>query len=398
MLYIAIQLILIFCCFIIKDEDIKEIFYKVFFIFLTLFLIFRYGQGSDYFNYNIIFNNIDSYDKVFQSGDPGFNMLILLMKSIGIGYIQFNAIIAIISMLLVYIFFNKFCKNKLLALTVFYPIYYMVFWYSAIRQGLAMSIFMGILIPLLYKKKYISYIIMTVVTASLHLSAIFLLLLLVVKFIPLYNKKIFGGILISTIVYQIFNLQNVLIKILPEHFQYRISTYLSDGISYSALLNRLLIFLIVIYLFYKSNEEKKKDNLFLLNIYIFGLFLYLVLMTSPAIASRLNFYIKVVDCVLIANLAPINIKSKLEIGQMAIISLILTILLIKNISALLYQGRYYSYVNVIRYPYVTILNKDSIHSYRQASEDLRYKGLFPTKYQWPLVIDEELEKMIDLND
>lgn len=395
MIYIAIQLVLILCCFIVKDKKNSEQFYKVFFGFLTLFLIFRYGQGSDYFNYNIIFNNIDSYEKIFTSGDPGFNILILIMRNIGISYIQFSAIIAIASMALVYRFFNKFCENKLVALTIFYPIYYMVFWYSAIRQGLTMSIFMGVLLPLLSKKKYIYYIIVTIISASLHLSAIFLLILLIVKFIPLYNKKIFGGILISIIIYQIFNLQNLLIKMLPEHFQYRISTYLSDGISYSALLNRVFIFFIVIYLFYKSNEEAKKNNLFLLNIYIFGLFLYMILMTSPAIASRLNFYIKVIDCVIIANLVPINIKSKIEIGQMIIISSLLTILLIKNISSLLYQGNYYSYVTIIDYPYISILNKDSIHSYRQASEDIRYKGLFPVKYQWPIVIDEELEKFLN---
>ncbi|WP_411169883.1 EpsG family protein [Clostridium sp. MB05] len=395
MLYIAIELALVLCCFIIKDKDKKDNVYKIMFLLLTLLLVFRYGQGTDYFNYNIIFNNLGGYQNIFNAGDPGFNVLILLTRSIGISYIQFNAIIAIISMLLVYRFFHKFCENKLLALTVFYPVYYMVFWYSAIRQGLAMSIFVGVLLPLLHKKKYISYVIGTIITASFHLSAMFLLVLLVVKFIPLYNKKVFTGIFTTIILYQILGVQNLLIKILPSHFQSRIYVYLSDSISYSGLLNRLFIFFIVIYLFYSSSEEKKENNLFLLNIYIFGLFLYLILMTSPAIASRLNFYIKIVDCVLIANLAPMYIKTKIEIGKMAIISGIMIILLIKNINSLLYQGNYYSYVNVINYPYVTIFNKDSIHSYMQINSDERYRGLFPVKYQWPVVLDKDFEKIPD---
>ncbi|WP_300386580.1 EpsG family protein [Clostridium sp.] len=389
MIYILIQLVLIMCCFIIKDKEKKEMVYKISFIFLVLFLIIRYGQGSDYFNYNIIFNNIVGYENVFQLGDPGFNILIVFTRSLGISYIQFNSIIAIISMMLIYRFFNKFCEDKLLGLTVFYPVYYMVFWFSAIRQGLAISIFVGILLPLLYNKKYILYIIGTIITATFHLSAMFLLVLIVVKFIPLYNKKVFGGLSILIILYQVFNIQNLLIKMLPQVFQSRIYVYLSDGISYGALANRLIIFFIIMYLFYRNNEKSEEYNLFLINIYIFGFFLYLILMKSPTIASRLNFYIKIIDCVLIANLACVGAKANIKTFRLLLVSAIMIVILIKNISSLLYQGNYYSYVSVMDYPYITVFNKDSIHSYRQISEDIRYRGLYPVKYQWPVVIDEE---------
>ncbi|WP_322382682.1 hypothetical protein [Clostridium perfringens] len=50
---------------------------------------------------------------------------------------------------------------------------------------------------------------------------------------------------------------------------------------------------------------------------------------------------------------------------------------------------------MINYPYVTIFNKDSIHSYMQINSDERYRGLFPVKYQWPVVLDKDFEKIPD---
>lgn len=394
MLYIFIQLILVFLCLAITNDKRRDIAYKAMFIILTLLLVFRYGQGTDYFNYNVIYNNLSGYNNVFNAGDPGFNLLILLSKEIGIKFILFNAIIAIISMGFIYRFFEKFCKNKILALTIFYPLYYIVFWFSAIRQGFTMSIFLGILLPLLYKKKYILYIIGTIITASFHLSAAFLLVLVVVRFIPLYNKKVFGSILSGIVIYHILGVQDLLISLLPSNFQYRISTYLSDGISISALGNRVAFFVIVValYLFFKEKDEE--SDKFLLNIYIFGFFLYLCLMTSPAIASRLNFYIKILDCVLLANFLPKEYKNKLSMASVAMVCSLVCLLLIKNINSLLVQGDYYSHISLINYPYISIFNKDDIHSYRQISEDIRYKSLFPSKYQWPVEIDKDLESLI----
>jgi len=60
-----------------------------------------------------------------------------------------------------------------------------------------------------------------------------------------------------------------------------------------------------------------------------------------------------------------HMSKKLRVAGFAmLVVLIANVEAIKNINPYITQGNYYSWVNVINYPYITIFDKDSVTRYR----------------------------------
>lgn len=397
MLYILLFMLMIVAGVCIKDKEKDKKAFIFFWSILTLMLLFRYGQGSDYFNYDLVYRSIGGLDTLRNASDIGFNALVFIFKFFGFKYEMFSAFIALISMIFVYMGINKLSKNKVLSLATFYSLYYMVYLISGIRQGLVLSIFLGVLIPLLINKKNIFYIIGVIVAATIHMSALVLLPLVIVNFIDFSKVKTVIILLITSLVFKVFGIQSLLISILPEAISKRVSYYLNGDISLFAIANRVLFFVIIYYLFMKATDDEKNQNKISMSIYNIGLILYILLMDSPLMASRLTAYMKVAEVILIGNLILLQKVNLKVIIRYSAVTLLVYVMLIKNISAALYQGNYYGDVTVMNYPYISILNKEDIFGYKTMN-DRSYISIFSGKYQYEVREPEWFEKLPDLND
>ncbi|MGL5150738.1 MAG: EpsG family protein [Clostridium sp.] len=395
MIYLVLFVAMIICSFMCKDKEKNDKYYKVFFFILTGMLIIRYGEGPDYFNYQYVFNQINLLSDLRSLGDVGFNLIIFLFKQVSDSYILFSAMIGGVSMIFINSFIKRYSTNKLLSLTVFYPFYYMVYLFSAVRQGLAMTIFCAFLIPLLLNKKYIKYVVGVLLLSLLHMSAIFTLALVVVPFINFVNPKVFVAFLSAILVFKLLGVQGFFIELLPDYLQLRATSYIGGGISLSAVIQRVGLLVIIGVLYWKGSNEEKEKNKGLMNLYIVGFLIYIVLMDMNAIASRLNAYIKIIEVILIANFVPVVLAYKKELIKYSMIALLCYAILIKNVKMTMYQSDYYDSKSMLQFPFVTIFNQGDIFKYKDI-KDTRILNFFGSKYQWPPAEIEDFEELPDI--
>ena len=70
---------------------------------------------------------------------------------------NFVVLVSIFQMSMLYRFCTKYSDNPLLSFAIAYPTLYSTYFFSTMRQGLTMSIFLGLMYPLLKEKNYVPY-------------------------------------------------------------------------------------------------------------------------------------------------------------------------------------------------------------------------------------------------
>ena len=382
MIYLSIFGIIGFFSFVTRNrKDLENKLFVFFLILLWLMLSFRYGQGTDYFNYKQLFYSINSLsDVIFNPNNVhseiGFRFLYWLF---GKNFEFFIFCISSFEMFMISIYIQKYSNNKMFSLFLFYPVYYLIYFFSALRQGFAIAFFVGLLYPLLVKKDYKFFLIGVLFLSLFHSSS--LILIIIPFLLKIDMKKMFQLLVFSFFIgiFFCFLFDNSYVKDIA--FLAKISNYWSGKISILALLNRLLYFsMIYIYLFLSKNYLSKIDDkeLFefdfkILNI---GFLVYLILMGSPLIASRLMIYFQVVEIIFLGKLIFYRgfqlstFKNYLCIFVKIIIILLIIMNCIKNVNANITQGNYKESTNIFNYPYVSIFNKDRIWDYKEKYDNI----------------------------
>ena len=173
-------------------------------VMMAVVAIFRGDYvGSDYENYIYIYNHANNLKATDISGDTidiGFAALILIFKSFGFSHVLFYGFC--------YLFFFggviEYCRfikaDIVYSLFFFYFLGYYFCSFNILRQMMAIGVVL-LIIPLLYKRKYILYILLLILIALIHKSVLLCLLL-----IPIYifsqkkeiNKPLLTIILIGS--------------------------------------------------------------------------------------------------------------------------------------------------------------------------------------------------------
>ncbi len=343
--------------------------YYLLFFALSALLCFRYGQGTDYFSYNHIYDSFPTFDIAINNPygihtEWGYRFLCALFNVLHADFTVFVFCVSVFEMVMLHRFLSKYSHNAVFSLFLFFPTFYLTYYFSIIRQGIVLAVFLGLMVDCLFEKKWLKYIILNIILVFIHSSALFLLVVPII--LKLRLKTIYVllacGVLLGMVMSNGF-VANFLTYI--PFVGKQISNYLQSSISWMALLERVISFLIVSYLFYsKYNKEISKEMTGFMKIYSFGLALYFVLMPFPLISSRMMAYFKVFEIILIPALLVVFSKERLAIA--AIVFAISTVMFFKNIGSYIAQGTYFDIVNVFTYPYISVFNKDDIWNYRNA--------------------------------
>ncbi len=351
-----------------RQQKTPRVFFIVMFVLLGVMLCLRYGQGSDYFNYRLLYSGMTGSlkgileNKTLHS-EHGWKILCWSMQKIGIKYTVFVFFISLIEMWLFSRFLKGFCKNRFLGLFLGYHTLYLTYLFSTLRQGLVVAIFLGAMLELLTKKKYIYYGLLCLLCASFHSIGWLLFAVPIVQIRLLENRKwqlIFViaawavGLIIATKI-----LNPVLELVLPA----RILNYmrLEQHISLLAVAERLgtyaVVFFVYWYSVYKQDEEAK-DMTLLMRIATLGVIIYGGFIWQPLVASRLSYPLKVVEIAILSSLLyKDGIFSRLK---MVFCTCLVSVMLLKNINAYLGEGTYKSHINAFNYPYFSVLNSDEL--------------------------------------
>lgn len=171
--------------FILKLKNKINVFLKKFFVILPCYLVLvnRVGIGTDYFNYERIYNSI-----IFKTGEKTtylFSLLIKLSNFVKINdYKFFISIVAMITLYFLYSFIYDNLNKKNYFLTIIFLFsYYFGYTTNIIRQMLAVGICMQSY-KYIEKKDPFKFILIIGIASLVHSSAI---VMLPIYFF--YNKK-----------------------------------------------------------------------------------------------------------------------------------------------------------------------------------------------------------------
>lgn len=348
----------------------KQLFNVVWFI-LTCMLVFRYGQGTDYYEYLLKYESVDNegsfFVNTFYHGEIGWYILNLIGVKLGVSFFVFNGIISLVDMLMIRRFILEYSPYKVFSMLLFYPTFYLTGCYSTIRQGLAFCIFLGIGVSLLVEKKTLKYFIMIFFLTLIHTSCAALAILPLLLDIK-RNKYylIIGSIVLLMGLKYIDSYVNI------EAF----SGYVGSSVSYAGIMVRVILFSVIMWLYTlprQSVNQTTEHEKWLFKIYVLGFIMSLVFFNSATLSQRLTLPFKSVEVALLPLLVYRNqsylttIRNKVKLQKVALsfflVIMIMNVEFVKNIYSYIEQGNYYTWVSPIDYPYSSVFDQSKIRKY-----------------------------------
>ncbi len=355
-----------------RSKKSEELIYQILFVVLLGMLCLRYGQGTDYIGYQLHYQYCPSSISIkYFTGngtfEQGYRLLMNIIKSMGCSFEIFVAIVSVFEMFMLHRFVKRYCGSRCIALLLFYPMFYLTYYFSAIRQGITLSIFIGLALPMAVDKKWIKYIIAVVIAASFHKSAYILLIIPLMINIKPKSLLILAVFMLGAAI--VLNAVGVHSKILMLFDK---NAYETRGIGWSALI-RKVVELVLVLVMYKDRLDNNDDLLIiLLKIYYIGIIVAMFFYNNSLILGRLTIYFDVMFVALISTAInnitlPEIVVYKLSshgFWTYTIAVILLTgFMTIRNLDSYISQGQYYN-KNFLKYPYISVFEKDRLHSYR----------------------------------
>lgn len=347
---------------------------------LGAMLCLRYGQGTDYFgyevNYSIIPEHID-INFLFHNdvhGEIGYQFVVEIFRNFGVSFCVFIAVWSLAIMLMTYYGIKGYSGVKTIAVLLLYPTYYLTFYYG-VRQGFALAFVLCFILPAYVKNKKAKYVLLVCLGATIHKSLLVLLVLIFVdKIVKKYEKEMIilaatvGGAL--AVVLKVTGLKTGYISLSP---------------SYAAIVLRIILFIAITRLYRFSGKGDEINNK-IYNFYLVGFCIYLALCPMAFISGRTTAYFKISEVILFSRLLG-NMDGIMYARKFVVIlkrhvcMLIIAICMvegIKNINSYVLQGEYYSGIYFYNYPYVSVFNKKDIYKYRENE----FLEKFPKVFQY----------------
>lgn len=294
----------------------EKIFICVLVVLMILLAGLRIDYGKDIYNYQRIFARINSVDNIFNEVvEPGFAAFIFFFKKMNFGFSTFTLAVAAVSIFLKFITFKKISPMPIVSLFLYFLLFYLTQETEQIRHGLAISICFFSIVFIL-EKKPIHFICSIVIASTFHYTAlIFFPCYLMTGFKDTYVKWLIvlftTAVLFSTIdVMNIFAwLNNSFIN--SSYFAYKISIYSGNRLPIISITLFMRIIIFCVYALYCNHKEE--DNLYI-NMYGYGMLLYIVFSSVGILAARFSIYFRVLEVVMFPKLLVIlneeNCKKK----------------------------------------------------------------------------------------
>lgn len=358
-----------------KSCSCHEALYLFVLLVMTVLLCFRFGQGTDYVNYLFPYETqVHPYDSYFKNSmdhvEWGWYAMLLTISKLGISFEWFIAFISVIMMGCLYRVL-KFSPYKMTSLLLFFPTYYMTYCFSALRQGLAVCLFLGLGLKLLLERKYWKYCFVICAISLIHFASLILIFLPIVFRFKDKHLNILAVIaLIGALVLSRIPLVQALQVVLGERAQYVEEAEFSVG----AIALRGILFYIIWHLHHLG--DPKDTNLYreeraLYQIYYAGFILFLFFSPFGIISQRLSMPMKTLEIILIPlllyrNQRVVFNRKITRIPKLATYLLVVVLMMnvecVKNVNSYIDQQDYHG-VTIINYPYISVFDKEAVRRY-----------------------------------
>jgi len=345
----------------------KRILVWLFVGLLMALSFFRYGMGADYFSYQYLYNRLNpSVISELRFGldwqEPLFRMAGATMKGLGFSYQLYLVVFAAIQLYFIYKICRKYSYYPGMSLLIYYCFYYLVWTFSAIRQGLVLAIGIWSLLELMHEKdqKFSKFLIVILCLSLIHLSALIL--------IPLYffaridfRKYTIVFILSLSVCINFIPFWRTLFSFLPRALAVRIGYYVTDQsvstiLDFQSLARLALAFIVLLFWDKLVDEQGLPQGV--VQVYLISIAIYFVFKVSELTAARLSIYGRILDIVIFPNIF-YSYKKRYNKAIFGIFLLILCALyLSKELDTLERQTVLIKTSDTFVTPYVSIFNKD----------------------------------------
>lgn len=316
--FISYLTLMIFSFLEIFQSKVKNIYlskslFAIVIVILAIFSGIRYQIGVDYNSYLSIFSNVTSTLKPpFINLETGFKAMVIFFKSLSFPAISLFFFFSLILLLFIQRGIERSSKYRFYSLFIFFLIFLITYVFNALRQGIAMSIFIY-LIPDIKNKKFIKVAIFSVIAFMIHNSGVFILVSYFLYFFS-FDRKTYVILTLASIFYYFYNEKfiNLIIIILPDFFSSKLTNFLekfSGEVDFTSFILRLVLLGILLLYYQKLKELNGYQGLF--NIYFFGFLFYVIFSFQSQFATRINMFFRILEIILLPALLVVE-KDKLR--------------------------------------------------------------------------------------
>ena len=342
----------------VSKDKYLDFYVLMLYIVMTAMLCLRFGQGTDFFNYKIMFEAMTSFSRISTAGhgEPLYLFLCFVFNYFIGDFRIFIAVISLAEMIMLWRFISRRSVNKAVSVMVMITVMYLVYLLNAIRQGLAMSIFLCFGLELAEKRQWVKYSILCFILTMIHyVSIIYFTVPFVLKF---RVQSIALSIPVCTVLSTI-----ILARIGRGLIPYSSNIH----IRFITAAERALSF-IMIYTIYSSLRDKSRCQ-WMMRLYCFGTALYFLFLPFSLVASRTAACFKVLEIVIVPYL--MKERSVYRKILMCYFFMLSAVMFWHSLEAEKENGAYVQGVNFFNYPYVSVFNEEDIYRYRPNKSNFR---------------------------
>lgn len=263
---------------------------------LTLVTGIRCNTGSDYYNYYIMYSNVDRWytslhDILAQRFQNGYMVLCYLVKLFGGGQFTIFGVVAVLIYIPCIWIFRKYSRNPVASVSCWLLMGYLAMSTNIIKQSLAMTCVLLAYVCYINRKN-ILFFLLCILGCMFHISVIYVIVIL------LFSKKIFptkklfylavgigfgGMVLLKPIL-------NVASRILPHNYAVYIQNFNSGSVNDMKLqLGGIVV--TAFYLFILYSVVNKREEATVEKTRIETAFLTAAILCIPFLFMGIRYYI-----------------------------------------------------------------------------------------------------------
>lgn len=177
MIVYFIPIVLCFATAFFKELPDNRRWYIVMGIYLCVFLCFGYMTGTDWKQYEFMYDNLD-FNKFFYgySAEPGYYLYMMLFKKCGVSFWAFFIFTKIIIFIIIYKALFDCCKESFwLALVYFIPWFgFYMFIDNPMRNCIAVAVF-TLSVRYIIDRNFWKFFFLILIAGSFHVTALFMI-------------------------------------------------------------------------------------------------------------------------------------------------------------------------------------------------------------------------------
>lgn len=351
-LYLGNILILLFLSI---KELIDGKFSKYFSNFIMTFLVIgmsliagiRLNIGQDFGTYNLIFNQVTTFNDLSFWLEPGFRYIIVVAKSIGFTSQGLFFVFAFFTYSFTARGLTKINHYPFTSFFLFYMLFNIGYVFNVIRQGIAMSILIFLIMDIIHNK-FFKVMFFGLIAGSIHTVGYAIILIYFLRNIDFKKNTYIILTLINVALVPISSLlSNTLVAILPSGLQGKIVSYSDNfigSVDFLGLAQRLIFLILMLIYFNKLREKNGKYFEFMMFTYYVGFSIYCIFSFQGMFATRINMFFRVLEICLYPCLLDISILRK---EKVLLFILILSIVILVFVSEIR---------NPVNFPFKTIFS------------------------------------------